>query len=35
MKKPGEALLAGHLYEQACQRLVGSRRQLTRDEPPT
>jgi hypothetical protein len=35
MKKPGQTLLARHLDEQACQRPVGSRRQLTRDQPPT
>jgi hypothetical protein len=35
MKKPGQALLADHLYEQARQGLVGSRGQLTRDQPPS
>jgi len=34
MKKPGHTLLARHLDEQACQRLVWSRGQLTRDQPP-
>jgi hypothetical protein len=34
MKKPGQTLLAGYLDEQACQRLAGSRGQLTRDQPP-
>jgi hypothetical protein len=35
MKKPRQTLLARHLYEQACQRLVGSSRQLTCDQPLT
>jgi hypothetical protein len=35
MKKPGQTLLARHLYEQAYQPIVGSRGQLTRDQPPT
>jgi hypothetical protein len=35
MKKPGEALLAGHLDEQASPSFVWSRRELGRDEPPT
>jgi len=35
MKKPRETLLACDLDERACERLVGSRGQLTRDEPPT
>jgi hypothetical protein len=34
MQKPGQTLLAGYLDEQACQRLVWSRGQLTRDQPP-
>jgi len=35
MKEPRQTLLAGYLDEQAYQRLVGSRGQLTRDQPPT
>ena len=35
MKKPGQTLLAHHLYEQVCQRLVWSRGKLTLDQPPT
>jgi hypothetical protein len=35
MKKADHTLLAGYLDEQACQRLVWSRGQLTRDQPPT
>jgi hypothetical protein len=35
MKKPRQTLLAGYLDEQACQRLVWSRGQLTRDQPLT
>ena len=33
MKKPGQTLLAGYVDELACQRLVGSGGQLTRDQP--
>jgi len=35
MKKPRQTLLAGYRDEQACQRLVWSRGQLTRDQPLT
>jgi hypothetical protein len=35
MQKPGQTLLSGYLDEQACQRLVWSRGQITRDQPPT
>jgi hypothetical protein len=35
MTEPGQTLLAGYLDEQACQRLVWSRGQLTRDQPLT